>query len=105
MIPRISPSTVTFLQFHLVIEIWLIIIMVLLLIQEELEGKGYDCLVQLFLVNVKDYEAFFLVYVNDCNVCFTFFRVNVFTSVSLSGKRYGSADRIIAVTYIQTVLI
>ena len=105
MIPLISPPTVTFLQFHLVIEIWLIIIMVLLLIQEELEGKGYDCLVQLFLVNVKDYEAFFLVYVNDCNVCFTFFRVNVFTSVSLSGKRYGSADRIIAVTYIHTVLI
>ena len=58
-----------------------------------------------FFVNVKDYEAFFLVYVNDCNVCFTFFRVNVFTSVSLSGKRYGSADRIIAVTYIQTVLM
>ena len=79
--------------------------MVLLLMQDELEGKGYDCLVQLFLVNVKDYEAFFLVYVNDCNVCFTFFRVNVFTSVSLSGKRYGSADRIIAVTYIHTVLI
>ena len=77
----------------------------LLLIQEELEGKGYDCLVQLFLVNVKDYEAFFLGYVNDYNVYLTFFRVNVFTSVSLSGKRYGSADRIIAVTYIHTVLI
>ena len=60
---------------------------------------------ELYHVNVIDYEAFFLVFVNDHNVCFTFFRVNVFTSVSLSGKRYGSADRIIAVTYIQTVLM
>ena len=34
----------------------------------------------------------------------TFFLVKVFTSVNLSGKKYGNAERMIAVTFIMTMM-
>ena len=35
----------------------------------------------------------------------TFFLVKVFTSVNLSGKKYGNAERMIAVTFIKLIVI